>query len=158
MACLQVRGSVDTLLIAKPHPVPRPQVGLSLRARSASKAEGPRERSGERRRRRHSLGRRLGRRGGSAWRRCRRRRRSFGGQRGSGVDMIVRGAEARRVQSTKDPGDEKVEVRRIGCIGDWRATAVPERVAARRADSFIFESELRGRTAGTLCTKRRSLP
>eukprot|EP00965_Chrysotila_dentata_P151362 5003005-Pleurochrysis_carterae.AAC.3 len=46
MACLRVRGSVDTLFTAKAQPVPRLQTGLSRRARMASNAEGPRERRG----------------------------------------------------------------------------------------------------------------
>eukprot|EP00965_Chrysotila_dentata_P118921 3932527-Pleurochrysis_carterae.AAC.1 len=44
MACLRVRGSVETLFKAKAQPVPRPQTGLSLRDRRVSNAEAPRER------------------------------------------------------------------------------------------------------------------
>eukprot|EP00965_Chrysotila_dentata_P117914 3897120-Pleurochrysis_carterae.AAC.1 len=46
IACLRVRGSVETLLTAKAQPVPRPQTGLSFRDQKASKADAPRERSG----------------------------------------------------------------------------------------------------------------
>eukprot|EP00965_Chrysotila_dentata_P070229 2319669-Pleurochrysis_carterae.AAC.1 len=46
IACLRERGSVETLLIAKAQPVPRPHIGLSPRARIVSNAEGSRERRG----------------------------------------------------------------------------------------------------------------
>eukprot|EP00965_Chrysotila_dentata_P132360 4376881-Pleurochrysis_carterae.AAC.3 len=46
MACLRVRGSVEMLLTAKAQPVPRPQMGLSLRDRKVSSADATRERNG----------------------------------------------------------------------------------------------------------------
>eukprot|EP00965_Chrysotila_dentata_P047839 1586777-Pleurochrysis_carterae.AAC.4 len=46
MARLRVRESAEILLMAKAQPVPRPQMGFSLRERNVSSAEGPRERSG----------------------------------------------------------------------------------------------------------------
>eukprot|EP00965_Chrysotila_dentata_P097181 3211766-Pleurochrysis_carterae.AAC.1 len=46
IACLRVRGSVDTLLTAKAQPVPRPHAGLSARARVRRRAEGWRDRRG----------------------------------------------------------------------------------------------------------------
>eukprot|EP00965_Chrysotila_dentata_P141106 4663845-Pleurochrysis_carterae.AAC.1 len=47
IACLRVRGSVDTLLTANAQPVPRPHTGLSARARVRSRAEGWQDRRGE---------------------------------------------------------------------------------------------------------------
>eukprot|EP00965_Chrysotila_dentata_P206914 6183820-Pleurochrysis_carterae.AAC.3 len=43
IACFRVRGSSETLLIAKAHRVPRLQAGLSRRARRASSAAGLRD-------------------------------------------------------------------------------------------------------------------
>eukprot|EP00965_Chrysotila_dentata_P118333 3911623-Pleurochrysis_carterae.AAC.1 len=45
MACFRVRGSADAAEAAKAHPVPRPHIGLSQRARKANSA-APRERNG----------------------------------------------------------------------------------------------------------------
>eukprot|EP00965_Chrysotila_dentata_P166456 5495717-Pleurochrysis_carterae.AAC.2 len=112
------------------------------------------------------LGRRLGRRGGSARLGSRRWRRSFRGQRGSGVDLLVRGAEARRVQSTEDSGEEETPpqcVRAFGAgSGDWRATVAPERVAARQAALCISEAALRARKIGiihdSLAVRGESVP
>eukprot|EP00965_Chrysotila_dentata_P135676 4485467-Pleurochrysis_carterae.AAC.1 len=46
MACLRVRGSVDTWLTANAQPVPRPHTGLPVRARVRRRAEGRRDRRG----------------------------------------------------------------------------------------------------------------
>eukprot|EP00965_Chrysotila_dentata_P029214 971538-Pleurochrysis_carterae.AAC.1 len=45
IACFRVRGSVDAAEAAKAHPVLRPHIGLSHRARKANSA-APRERNG----------------------------------------------------------------------------------------------------------------
>eukprot|EP00965_Chrysotila_dentata_P206185 6183398-Pleurochrysis_carterae.AAC.1 len=46
MACLSLRGSVETFFTANAQPVPRTQTGLSLRDRNVSSAEAPRDRKG----------------------------------------------------------------------------------------------------------------
>eukprot|EP00965_Chrysotila_dentata_P099220 3281058-Pleurochrysis_carterae.AAC.1 len=46
IACLRVRGSAETWLTAKAHPVPRPHAGLSSRARKARRTAGIRDRRG----------------------------------------------------------------------------------------------------------------